>query len=103
GQTAARCAPIRSPGWSSSNPRNVSETSPWGASGGAACSHGVAGHGPEAQSVEATRWSQDRQSDQSTSSTHRCQSCQVEGAVTGCPWSLPAITLPAPPDADPPC
>ena len=37
---------------------------------------------PGAQFVDMTRCSQERQSDQSTPSTHRCQPCQSEGAAT---------------------
>ena len=38
--------------------------------------------GPGAQSVDAMRSSQERQSGQSTPSAHRCQPCQSEGAAT---------------------
>ena len=80
GQAWARCSAIASPGPSSSHARTVREMPP--ACG--ACSHGVPGHGPVAQSAEATRRSHERQSDQSASSTHCRQSSQRYG---GPPWS----------------
>ncbi len=62
GQAPRRCPAIRGPGSSSPNARRVRGTCP--ASG--ACSHGVPGQGAAAQSVEAMRRNQERQSDQST-------------------------------------
>ncbi len=60
---------------------------------GALCQEIAAGS-PAAQSVDATRRSHERQSDQSTSSTQRCQPCQSEGAAMYSPSSgLVAIMI----------
>ena len=49
---------------------------------------------PGTQSVDATRCSQERQSDQLTPSTHRCQPCQFGGAAAGRSPPCSAVTLP---------
>ena len=58
-------------------------------------SHRPSGHGPEAQSVEAICLSQERQSGQSTPSTHRCQSGQLAGG--GLRFSLGQFSVMRPP------
>jgi hypothetical protein len=65
GQVAVTCRPSSS----SSTARKVSEIPP----GAAAWSQGADGQGAEAQSVEATFLSQERQSVQSTCSVQRSQ------------------------------
>jgi hypothetical protein len=54
----------------------------------------VPGHDPAAQSVEAICLSQERQSGQSTPSTHRCQSCQPAGGVPRFPLGRFSVTRP---------